>query len=102
MLSHVLLALPVLASFADARMHVVRRGSSHHHIAARQTADNASADATVAAAWFEGWSSNFTVSDVPWEKYTHVTYSFAYAALLPPFSLFRHCKTIIFLWCFIC
>jgi GH18 family chitinase len=32
---------------------------------------------TVAAAWFEGWSSTFNASSIPWDKYTHVTYSFA-------------------------
>ena len=32
---------------------------------------------TVAAAWFQGWSANYTAAQVPWSKYTHVTYSFA-------------------------
>jgi hypothetical protein len=36
-----------------------------------------SGNATVAAAWFEGWSSSFPPSSVPWDKYTHVTFSFA-------------------------
>ncbi|KZV67442.1 glycoside hydrolase family 18 protein [Peniophora sp. CONT] len=33
----------------------------------------------VAASWFAGWHADvgFSVSDISWEKYTHVTYSFA-------------------------
>ena len=33
----------------------------------------------VAAAWFAGWhaSKGFAVANVSWEKYTHMTYSFA-------------------------
>lgn len=32
----------------------------------------------VAAAWFAGWhETQFAPKDVPWSKYTHVTYSFA-------------------------
>ncbi|KAH8107690.1 chitinase [Cristinia sonorae] len=32
----------------------------------------------VSAAWYAGWhSQNFTLANVTWEKYTHMTYSFA-------------------------
>jgi hypothetical protein len=32
----------------------------------------------VAAAWYAGWhATNFPLSDVSWEKYTHMTYAFA-------------------------
>ena len=32
----------------------------------------------VAAAWYTGWhAQNFTVANVSWDKYTHLTFSFA-------------------------
>ena len=33
----------------------------------------------VSAAWYAGWhTDDFPLSDVSWDKYTHLTYSFAY------------------------
>lgn len=74
----VLLALPALALVADARMHQVRSPAHHRHVA-RQAANTTKP--SVAAAWFEGWNANFTAADLSWERYTHVTYSFAYVSL---------------------
>lgn len=32
----------------------------------------------VATAWYAGWHADeFTLEDVPWSKYTHLTYAFA-------------------------
>jgi GH18 family chitinase len=33
---------------------------------------------TVAATWYAGWhSTDFTLEDLSWDKYTHVIYAFA-------------------------
>lgn len=48
-------------------------------LAAARPISRAINDGPVAAAWFQGWSSDYTVNNVPWDKYTHVTYSFACA-----------------------
>ncbi|KAI0344492.1 chitinase [Trametopsis cervina] len=41
------------------------------------TSDNSTVD-MVAAAWYTGWhAENFTVANVSWDKYTHITFSFA-------------------------
>ncbi|PFH47381.1 glycoside hydrolase family 18 protein [Amanita thiersii Skay4041] len=37
---------------------------------------NAACD-VVASAWLPGWLSNFNLDSIPWNKYTHLTYSFA-------------------------
>jgi chitinase len=90
-------ALPLLAGLASARMQHVRRSGStadaHCRLAARLTngTDPASAsgtqNSTVAAAWFEGWNANYTVANVSWDKYTHVTYSFAVTTAAGPLDL---------------
>ena len=43
----------------------------------------ASKPSTVAASWYAGWhaSEGFPLSNVSWDKYTHMTFSFACVVL---------------------
>lgn len=74
-----LLAVPSVSAFSDssnARHHAFAR---HHSLAARDAApaSNATVD-MVAVAWYAGWHSEYLpTSNVSWDKYTHMTYSFA-------------------------
>ena len=69
-LSFALLALP----FAAAKHHSLKKRCS-----ARGQGSNTSKSSLVSAAWYAGWhSGDFPLSAVSWDKYTHLTYSFAY------------------------
>jgi GH18 family chitinase len=50
---------------------------SYHHLAAR-----APKTKKIAQAWYAGWHAtgpkSVPLSKVPWDKYTHLTYAFAY------------------------
>ncbi|TCD64825.1 hypothetical protein EIP91_003572 [Steccherinum ochraceum] len=70
LLSYTLLAL----SLAGARAATV---SGSADVNATAGASGSSVD-MVSAAWYTGWhSDNFTLANVSWDKYTHMTYSFA-------------------------
>lgn len=43
------------------------------------TGKNVSSDDIVATTWYAGWHSQYLgVDDISWDKYTSVTYAFAY------------------------
>ncbi|KAI0364435.1 chitinase [Pilatotrama ljubarskyi] len=72
MLSFLYIALYLALPFAQAKSHSFKRTCS----AGRSS--NASKSPRVATGWYAGWhSSDFTLDDVSWNKYTHLTYSFA-------------------------
>lgn len=52
------------------------------HLARAETEQNSTQAApSVAAAWYASWhAGNFTLEDVSWKKYTHMTYAFAYVS----------------------
>ncbi len=68
--SFILLNLPAVLSTAVP--------SSTATASSTATTSDASVD-MVAGAWFAGWhaTDGFAVSNVSWDKYTHMTYSFA-------------------------
>lgn len=71
LLSFTLLAL----SIAGARSVSIRASAD---VNATVSVSTGSTVDMVSAAWYAGWhSDNFTLSNVSWDKYTHMTYSFA-------------------------
>ncbi|KAI0358738.1 chitinase [Trametes cingulata] len=74
MLPLLFLALYLALPLAQAKPHSLKRRSTCS--AGRPV--NASSFSRVSTGWYAGWhSSDFTLADVSWSKYTHLTYSFA-------------------------
>ena len=53
--------------------------SGHRPLSNRLSAkSDATSKPTVAATWYAGWhSTDYTLEDLSWDKYTHVIYAFA-------------------------
>ncbi|KAF8634839.1 hypothetical protein AX17_004089 [Amanita inopinata Kibby_2008] len=52
----------------------------HHHspsVVAHATNDTSSSEDVVATAWLPGWLTGFNLDSIPWNRYTHLTFSFA-------------------------
>ncbi|KAI0085037.1 chitinase [Irpex rosettiformis] len=63
------LSTPLFLASAALAGYVARDGTA--------STTNSTVD-MVAAAWYTGWhSQNFTVANISWDKYTHLTFSFA-------------------------
>ncbi|KAI0633477.1 chitinase [Trametes polyzona] len=76
MLSFLLLALSAAIPFADAKPHSLRRTCPGKSTGSGSGSSDKSS--RVAAGWYAGYhSSDFTLQDVSWDKYTHLTFSFA-------------------------
>ena len=86
-------------SFALALLPLVS-AKSHHSSAKRScpiknnTAPATSSSSLVSTAWYAGWHADegFPLDAVSWDKYTHLTYSFACVLFLPllPSMLILH------------
>ncbi|KAI0661423.1 chitinase [Cubamyces menziesii] len=82
MLSFLYLALFVALPFSQAKLHRSKRSTcklpSSTSSSNPQPTSTQSSGSRVAAAWYAGYhSSDFPLSSVSWNKYTHLTYSFA-------------------------
>ena len=72
-----LFALPLVSS----KLHAFNRTSKPHASSPRTTM-NAAGSSFVSAAWYAAWhEQDFPPAVVSWDKYTHLTYSFALVSL---------------------
>ncbi|KAI0829744.1 chitinase [Trametes gibbosa] len=78
MLSFLLLALSIAIPFAEAKPHSLKRACSPNKSSGSSTSSSSSKSSQVAVGWYAGYhSEDFTLKDVSWDKYSHLTYSFA-------------------------
>jgi len=75
-----LLTAPLIALVSTGTVYSWSPGNSNNHNSlASRLSRKASTPEFVAASWFAGWHANagFSVSNISWNKYTHISYSVA-------------------------
>lgn len=79
MLSFLLLALSIAVPFAEAKPHThVLKRTCPSKSSGSSSSSGSSKSSKAAVGWYAGYhSTDFPLSDVSWNKYTHLTFSFA-------------------------